>query len=571
MGAPRELWPEDIIARDTILKFHEEETKKCIAFTDGNTLTESEYKNADVDFRNLVELALKRKELIYIVKEDHPRLKELQRIIQSGARYHTFITESYGIVWPLLLRLHLGLKSGFKITSDQLHSMLTVCHWQALGLKVKAEPFFEKDGVSLPGRRLVEQGFNFPKKNLQEFLTKMKSENIPLGEKCVLVVYLDDKLLECVLYCFTLLLKHETKLTEFERRVLMGNLRLISADAPSNILKNGYDVFFNLLFVRFQYDRLYADEGGYCFVLPSHTMLSVYKNTINPNRPLKIVRRAGKFGPEISEYHSDNNERPVGIYAPGISNAIRVHGKFSLPVMTESHDVYHFRHDLFLGMKSYNQFKRAKQVLRQVFPEGFTSEILRSIDRERRPTDDKQYFLDILKYIFAKDVDDEKSEVYFSAVFILIDMVVYSEHWPYFLPLKEKIIPSLFPYEENIKLIEQFTKGYAAKTKNNYELTAILMLCHFYLKDQKMVNAIVDFMEFNSRLPYGWRKKPHSHLYPVLIINHKDYPLEDLKKMNSEARLALFKGFRNCNRFMISHFEMPKKGEEKAQHYSRRL
>ncbi len=152
---PANLTPGDERAFINVKKSEELALKKCIEFTGGNTLTEIEYQAASVDFQELIDAPRKKSEAIYIMPEFdidgglHPKLQLFCNNIMSNVPYHLFIEDGYGTAWPILLRLYYGLSSGFKISIEQMDSMLAICYWRETGLRIQSFLIFNEDCVLL--------------------------------------------------------------------------------------------------------------------------------------------------------------------------------------------------------------------------------------------------------------------------------------------------------------------------------------------------------------------------------------------------------------------------------------
>jgi hypothetical protein len=97
-------------------------------------------------------------------------------------------------------------------------------------------------------------------------------------------------------------------------------------------------------------------------------------------------------------------------------------------------------------------------------------------------------------------------------------------------------------FQYPLNLVEKTTRSYdATATKNNISLTSVLLLCHFYLKDESFCKILLELHAKNPAAPLAaWRKRSHGHLFPVLILNDHEYTLEKLSGLSPQVRTALW-------------------------------
>ena len=579
MAAPRQIQqsakaetsaPAYTKSLNELKSFYEKQTKLCQTLTNNNILTEAEYRNAFPEFKRLIDIPRKKGEPIYIMpefitgKKLHPRLQILADAINKGLPYSKFITASMGETWPLLLRLYLGLQSGFKISADQFHSMLKICYWRDLKQKVTNIPLFESVDLSEAGDVFVRSELYFPDRSekLQNiFLKKMSNSNIPAAEKYLQVIQLDVNYFRLARYSL------ENSGEGSESGAVQSSLMAMSVydmllfnsqHGPYDIKKvnqfhetGNVKMFAALINISIGFYKIVFLNNQPCLILPSQTMLKAYLDTVNPGRNLKIVRLLGSYGPDIFEKCCDANERPVNLYAPGIQNPLQQHRKIVTPALGVEHDDYHVLFEGTITPKVYQQLTHAKQVLRKILGSAteFTSEILRLCDREQgNEASEDSRFIALLVYVFAKHITGtiDPKLTCLSSIIILTDMLLSPNMWPSFKDVKPQAINLFLPAETaNNELFQtillETANIYGKRTNNNVAFVAILLLCHYHLKDVSLCKILLkqQIAQPDTAL-YAWRKQSHGHLYPVLILNGEDYDFNKLGTISPQARALLW-------------------------------
>jgi hypothetical protein len=561
--ARKNLRPEDLEALKNLKKYYKTETEKCVKLTSNTTLTAEEYNHATPEFKNLIEIPYKKNEPIYIMpefndkKNRHPELTALVEKIKSGKPYHTFINKSLGMTWPLLLRLYYGLSSGFKISIEQFHSMLKVCYWHELKkLEVESVPFFENDygDMSEAAEQLLKMLY-FPNPDIQidSFKDAMKDSKTPKGERYLQVVKLDvDYFHAAMLALEAISVENNDGLAMMSMydQILFGRQGKYSyASSAEFVSKAGAQMFCAPIAIGVGHYKVNFLQNKPCLIIPSSTMQKKYYDILNPGRNLKIVNKLGIYGPDTMEKLSDQNARPVNLYAPGISNPLISHRKIIPPAFGLEHDDYHITFEALLTKSLYLQMTRGKNIFRKLLGNEtvYSAEITRFLDREKthEVSDDVRFF-ELLRYVFCIDPNEDQKVLRLSSVIILTDMILSPAEWPFYSKLKNKLI-DLFLHNKTekksdfVNTVEKTTRAYAAATNNNLSLTAILLLCHFYLKDASFCKILLELHLKNpAALSGAWRKMPHGHLFPVLILNGKDYALEKLSGLSPQVRTSLW-------------------------------
>jgi hypothetical protein len=565
----RVLDADDQIGLDEVKRYYTEETQKCEKLPWVTTLTEEEYNNASAEFKLLIEIPKKKNEPIYIANECTPdgkvlvELRRMEIAIKAGQPYHTFITASLGETWPLLMRLFYGLtSSNFKISIDQLHTMIKICYWRDRGFEIEYVNLFDKtDNTRLTeqGNLLVNNGMFTPNHEdaRDKFVEAMRAADIPKSECSLQMVKLSPEYFRVAMMG---VLKN--------RNIQTGPLLLVH-DASKNVpligeysaektiqftKRNGAEIFEAAMSIGTAYYRMFFLRKDWTpvFLFPSQTMLKLYVNSLNHGRNLKVVRRLGAFGPRVMEQHSDQNERVINLFAPGISNPLVTHNQVVFPWAALEHDEYHALNEGRLSLINFKQLTRVKTILRQVTGDAelVSTEIFRSIDRERSPAlGEKKLFLELVKYLFSTNIQRYDAKLKISSVILLVDMVLSPAEWPYYSEMKMQLITALLPSAKGarvmtfdaVKEVESKILSFASKTNNDYCFIAILLLSHYYLNDPTFCDAL---LALKAKFPagssfYAWRKQEHGHLYPLLILNGKEYPLENLVDYPARSVLLL--------------------------------
>jgi hypothetical protein len=560
--AQRNYSDDDLFALAEVKRYYSAETKKCEKLPGISILTEEEFKRSSSDFKELIETPRKRKQPIYIISEYfpatklHPKLETLVTAIKANKPYHTFITASLGQTWPLLLRLYFGLESGFKISIEQLHSMIKVCYWRDRGFSIQnISPFTNEGKVAA---NLIIGCLFKPDQQLQRkrFLKSLRASGIPEGERMLQVINIDPNYFRIAMSASPKDNSQSSESRILELLIMHDSLHhvpkigLYSEEVTAKFSKrNAAEIFNSLIEVGTAFYRLFFINKKPVILLLSQTMLKLYTNAMNPDRKMKVVRRLGPFSPNVMEHHSDKNERAINLFAPGISNPLITHGQVVYPAFGLEHDDYHVLYEAQLSLANLAQINRVKTSLRRVLDNDslYTAELFRCIDRERSPDlNEYERFYETIKYVFLIDIHDYNSALKLSSVIPLIDMVLEPEHWPYYKDVRTELIKSLLPtiQERTEKFyfdVEESIRAYAVKTKNDYSLIAILMICQYYLNDKPFCQALLDL---NAKYPkdstlYTWRKELHGHLYPVLILNGRDVALTDLITLTFRTRFLL--------------------------------
>lgn len=558
------LTEADHIALQQIEEQEENELAKCKKLTRNTVLSVAEYAVANPEFKTLIKTPWGNGEPIYIMPVDekmHPLLRKYIKGIQQGAAYHTFVTESYGEAWPILLRLYYGLKKPvFKISIEQLHSMMKLCYWRALDLRVEMHPVFKENSKKFTpnGARLMDYGLQFYFDSQREnFIAAMQDKDIPRGESSALVIFLNIDYARFILYAYKSRWKKYPKKKHEELLENCDTVHFRPLNGPYSheetshkIKKAGAAMLSALFYNGIASHRVFIVDGLLCVILPSQTVFKNYLKAVNPNRKFTFVRRLGPFGPDTMEYHSDRHERAGALVAPGIKKARIVHRKVVTPAMLVEHDDYHHANEGQINTEVYSQLTRAKEVLRDTFRHQFkfTAEIFRFIDREGfidlcHP--DKLFHL--LQRAFSIEIDNLESKIAFSSVIVLVDMILNPKYWPYYAGKKNEFIQLLLPNTSkktyDAKSVEAVTQDYAKKTKNNLTATSILLLCHFYLNKPELCQQLLAASSGPFFPLFAWRHEPHGMAYPVLVIEKQDYRVDTNLHIPARALCSLRPNF----------------------------
>jgi len=542
------LTAADQKALENIKKREAEELAKCKKLTNNTTLTSEEYSNADEDFRVLVETPWQKQEPIYIMPELddntgklHPKLKSLVENIRTGKPYHTFITGSWGETWPLLLRLCYGLKSEpkFKISIEQLHSLIQVSYWRETKLELKSINIFERDQktLSASGKTFLSNIFpELPGQQSTALIAKIDRNQIPQGETAFLRIELNE-----LYFNFSTTIAQTNPLTELAP-ILFGWSRFTREKTNALAKENAADMLVTMMHSNVWPYRLMLDEKKLCLCLPSQSFLKIYHEIINPQRKVKNVRRLGLITASLQEKHSDKNERPFGLRAPGITSPSIYHEMVCLPAFEEIHDGYHAELETRTSNAIFSQMQRAKLILRKNTEAKYTYEIFRCIDREAASyLDEKQRFLRLITRTFATSIIKKDSKPANSAVLVLIDMILHPEFWPYYSGMKEKIITALLGKNIATEGLEKTVRKNYEMANKNESIVAMLVLFHFHLNDEKLCHTILASLQaqtFTTQLI--WKKDPTSKgLKPIFVCNGRENTLEDIKKAAPEKRIIL--------------------------------
>ena len=199
-ASQRGFTADDHFALAEVKKYYAAETKKCKESPGITTLTENEFERASGDFKELIEIPKTKNQPIYIAREFYPadtlnpQLQKIVAAIKAGKPYHEFITASMGVMWPLLLRLYFGLHSGFKISIEQLHSMMKVCYWRDRDFKIINVPVLDKNtnNFTRPSELLINCMFTpAQRKQKEKFLAALHAEEIPSGERMLQMILIN--------------------------------------------------------------------------------------------------------------------------------------------------------------------------------------------------------------------------------------------------------------------------------------------------------------------------------------------------------------------------------------------
>lgn len=522
------------------------ELELCQTLTGCNVLTTQEYEFAAEEFKELIETPHSNGEPIYIMPEFdvtgcvHPKIAVFVSHIQSGTPYDQFVTETYGVTWPIVLRLFYGLRSGFKISIEQMDSMLKVSYWRATGLKLEMVPIFNKAG-QINGFEVDAFISNIPHlPNNAAFIQSLARSDIPKSEKSILKITLNHDYVN-----FARGHNNAEYLNIFAK---MTGVPDYSQKYVNKIEQQGAMIFKNLIYSG-QWPHNAMIMGSECFlILPSQTLFKFYLNTLHPTRGLQYKRRLGLITASMMEFYADRNMRVGNLFAPGVTGPQIVHAKVSLPVFIYEHDNYHCYHEGTLSPVFRAQMHRAKQVLRSVLPDGniLTSEIMRSIELERSPhLAETERFFQLLEYIFAVDANADQPMIRHSAVILLIDMLLHPQHWPYFSQMKPRVMHLLWPFTEKPALrdFEQTLAKYAVKFSNQPAIISILMLCHYYLKDANFAQSLAENFRHGTQI--NWIKNADKCMQPVLIRD-QTYTLDTIATWSHEQRLSVLAPSKYC-------------------------
>ena len=503
----------------------------CQETTSGNVLTLEEYARASDEFRELIATPYAKGEPIYIMPASNPRVDEFAVHIQKGTPYHQFIKENYGVIWPIVLRLYYDNR----ISIEQMESMLKVSHWLETGLKVENVPLLDKSGQlsDWEGTSFID-AMHFPRDNT-EFMRRLA--HLPKGEKNLLKVTLNHDYIN-----FARLYNPSEYLDVI---AMIAGVPVCSGKYSETIRQQAASMFGALIYGG-QWPHNVMVMGAELFLLlPSSTLFKIYLETMNPSRSFQYKRRLGLITPEMMETYSENNMRLGNLFAPGVAGPTLVHHKISLPIWVIEHDMYHCYFEGLLSTNNYMQMMRAKQVLRSILPmtgRTLTSEITRCIERERHPQlAEQERFFKLLEYVFAMDTNTEHPSIRNSSVIILCDMFLNPQYWPYFVGQKTALLRLLWPDSDKPSLDkwEAALQRYAELVPNDLSMLAVLMLCHFYLKDPTLALALAD----NHRQGYletqiQWVKNADKHLQAVFKRDGLEYTLEAVFAWSAEKRIA---------------------------------
>jgi hypothetical protein len=550
------------------------ETKRCINLTGGRTLTDAELKQKedDKEFKTLIEIPLKNKEPLYIMPEFdekdakqetlHPALKPIVEGIKAGRPYHEFMPKNYGEAWPILFRLYFGLKDGFKISIEQLQSMMKIPYWHADKQTTECVPILNSSqtGLSYYGQYLMREALQMSDEEIARFIALMKAHpEIPEGEKHVQVVRMDPIFTRSALQVLTKkhLMESEdaassnmrVKFEFFDQRNVktLGNY---SYNANAQLLQStkGALLFAELFGVNHGSGpgHVFIDDKGPFFVAAPATLLKHLNKFSHYQGQIRYVNRLGKFGPQEMEAHIDNGEHAGNLTAPGISNIEIAHGTVVSPATAVSHDDYHFLVQLLTSPDVNKQLLHLKNVLRSYFDNTktkFVSEVYRSIEREvaQYVSNDDLRLYHLLRKIFRKEKKGDVDTFSFSSVILVTDMLLSPEHWTQVNLARKLIISNLMHFKNekvDIEKLQKAAKSYARKAHNNHPFVSVLLLCRFYLDDQTFCNMLLHLKNPNEY--FAWRKAESGALYPVMIFGAKELTFERLAKMSAEKRALLF-------------------------------
>lgn len=553
----------DLLALNDLKEYYKKETKKCVKLTGSTLLSEEEYAAASDDFKRLIEIPRKNNEPIYIMpeldekKQLHPHLKTIATAIQIGQPYHTFVDKSLGEIWPMLLRLYYGLKTiKFKISIEQMHSMLKVCYWNELKvLKIVNFPLFSENLLLTENAILFFQNsfyFTDPRRQAKDFLIAMSDLEIPPGERDLLLIELNLDYFRLIRFVVESELgknSHQYKALKKSDLEFFPNAKPYSETETSYYFsRHATEMFGAYMYIGIGFYKILVIDGKPCIMLPSQTMLKKYYDAVNPGRNLKTVRVLGKYSVRDLEELSDQNCRPVNLYAPGVSNPLVTHRKVIPAAHGLEHDDYHALFEATIEKSLYLQMTRAKNVLRKIFDDKneCTAEILRLLDRERNnEMKMESRFYELLKYTFCTYSDDMNSPIQLSSVIVLADMILNPVEWPCYSGMKSRLFEFMLPTtvkmtDEFIVAFEKVTQQYAKATNNNLAFIAILLLAHFHLNDEAFCKILLAQAKQSTTPIFSWRKREHGHLYPVLIISGIDYTFDKLARLNNIKRAMIW-------------------------------
>lgn len=514
-------------------------------------LTKDEYEQAHLDFKVLVETPWLRKEPIYIASEFvegqlNTKLDRMKFALERNLPYHSFIKEGYATTWPLLLRLYYGLQSGYRISTEQFHSMLKVSYWRALGLNIETIPLFKANSVEFTE---LSSGLMLHILNLMNYQQQLdyiyRLQRVPLGERSGLRIELDDTLVNiCNITkegIESLAALNKTPIWSDEEtieRMHASGLQMLGALLKANI---------------WPYHPFFFDNKFY-LVIPSQTVIQTFAQVINPSRTVKYVRRLGAISYEMMANHSAKNERAGNLFAPGIgtetdiSNYV-VHKKITPLALSVEHDDYHHLYEATISRTIYEQINRIPDVLSPYIKTTpkVTSEMERSTEREKSyEFSEQDRFFELLQYIFAVNPDAEKDDflVRKSSLLVLVDMVLNPQKWPYYSLDKNRIIELLLPHQVGavvqINEVERAIHYYFVQVNSDLNLLALLLLCHFYLNDEKLCSTVLALVKQNNfALQLVWEKGEDEGLVPIFLCQNRKYSLDELAAMKSLERMKL--------------------------------
>jgi hypothetical protein len=559
---------DELIGLEKLKRYYAAETQKCVDSLAVVELSEHEFRFASAEFKEFIEIPRNKKEPIYIAvtiladNTFNPGLQEIMDGITSGKPYHSFIKQSFGETWPLLLRLYYGLDK-FRISMEQFHSMIKICYWQDRSFIVENIPLAnEKNQLTDAGNLLINNSMYSPEKNQQKtkFIEDMSATAIPAGERMLQVIKLDPQYFRVAMMAsqsnphYTnapLLSMHDAlyvpTLGEYSVKQTLAFAQQQGAEMLVSALQIGH-AYHRIFFMKRKVGTKLIPEP--VLLLPSQTMVEKYIHSLNPTRKIKIIRRIGPFGPNVMEQHSDKDERVINLFAPGITNPLVTHAQIVFPWAGLEHDEYHVLYEGQLSKINYGQLCHAKNVLHNILGKDskvITSEIFRSIDRERAPVlGEHTIFLELIKYLFANNVQDYNSELKLSSFIIMADMVLSPQHWPYYKIKKAELVPALLHANKSdtkvsTKEVEDTIRQLGNKTAQDIPFTSILLLCRYYLSDPLLCVALlyITTKAPAHAAPYGWHKSHAGYFSPTLTIDEKSYSFEELYGLTGRANLVL--------------------------------
>lgn len=514
----------------------------CLKLTGGVTLTETEYQNATLEFKELIDIPRGKGEPIYIMPEFdstgqlHPELKILVDNLQTETPYHLFIGKDYGIVWPKLLRLYYGLDSGFKISMTQLESMLGVCYWSNTGLTTESCEFFNNHNqLTELGDLLINSLMPFTGETQKNnFIRAINHPTIPLAEKSFKKIILSP--------AYILFVRESKNTPEIESLIT----RLGIAAQPtvgSMMVQTAVGLFGTLITLQHWTCKVIIHGDQAILLLPSQTMTKIYIDTINPTLNLAYKSRLGMITPALIEYHSERHQRVGNLFAPGITNPKIIHRCVSQAAFIFEHDLTHFYQ---LGTQSPDiskQMLQTRRLLRQLYvqKQGFTSEIMRSLECESPNVfSDNDRFIMLMYYIFTKNLSVKNASLTHSSVIPLIDMILHPLDWPSYVAHKIEIIRFLLVIKINTSVgeIEAAVKQYDDIAKKNYHIIAVLLICRFSLHDLDLCQGLISSYP-SDEIAVLWQKNADKQLEPIMKRNKTIYTLEQIEKMAPEDRFML--------------------------------
>lgn len=529
------------------------ELKKCLEITE-NKLTKGEYESAADEFKILLEIPWKEKKPIYIIRkfskieELSSQLQKIVKGIRGEKPYAQFIgrDETYGVMCPVLLRLCLN----GEISVEQMTSMLEFSYWQSRKVE-KVESFIiPVSGVS-PAWEAFINGLPFSSHaQHNSFMEKMYAADISQAERYLHGVKLGPVYLRFVIYANKNsgqkeYIRYADELLKVYEVLYVKTEKSVPYDADAvrqEMMEEGAELLENLLCSQIPFFKAYQIGDAYYFLLPTQTMLRVYQQVVNPNNPVKFVQRVGNFGPETVEFHSERYERSGSLRFPGVEMFYRMHGKLTNNAMKFMHEVYHFFVAGLLGRVVWTQSAQARDIIKKIYSETFTSERFRLSDCDviLEQGNDHGSFYNALQAAFAINLTNLSSGSVESTILILVNMIMFPDKWPSYQKEKIRFTGLLLPLPKDgnsrkidLQVVEKQVKFYAKQLGNDISLVAVAMLCFFYLEDKKLALHLINA---GNNIQCVWRKKEHGHLYLVLTTKDKNYTIEQLLDLKAQGK-----------------------------------